>query len=403
MNVKGSSFFYKENVKPKQYNYLTEDLKVDVIIVGGGIGGCLLAYYMAKAGIKVAVLEKYQIASGSTCIATSLLQYELDSNLAGILDYTTEANVIRVYQLCQQALKEIDDFINNYGNECHYKKRDCLLYTAKKGEIAEIKKEFEYRVNNGFEVEFYDKKSNPFSFNLEAGIYSIGGGAVLDPFLFTHQVAKEAEKLGAKIYENTEVVKIEYEKDYVTVINNFGTKVKGEIIVAATGYNTGLFTNKKYGTFSTTFNIVTEPLPEINGWKNECVIRDNKEAYNYLRTTHDKRIIIGGEDISCTVDLCNENTAEEKYSILLDKLKAMFPNIKEHIKVAYKYCGNFASTRDNVGFIGKDPDRDKLWFALGYGANGIVYAMLAGMFLTDLYLGKENKDMQLFKLNRFEK
>ena len=119
MNVKGSSYFYKENSKPKQYEYLTEDIEVDVIIVGGGVGGCLLAYYMSKAGIKVAVLEKYQIASGSTCIATSLLQYELDSNLAGILDYTTESNVIRVYQLCQQALKEIDDFINTYGNHCN--------------------------------------------------------------------------------------------------------------------------------------------------------------------------------------------------------------------------------------------------------------------------------------------
>ena len=215
-------------------------------------------------------------------------------------------------------------------------------------------------------------------------------------------MAKAAESLGAQIYENTEVVKIEYEQDSVTVINRFGIKVKGDIIVSATGYSTGLFTSRKYGTFATTFNIVTEPVPEIVGWKNECVIRDNKDAYNYLRTTHDKRLIIGGEDIDCTVDLCNEKTAEEKYSILLDKLKAMFPDIK-NIKTAYKYCGNFASTRDNVGFIGKDPEREKLWFALGYGANGIVYAALAGKFLTELYLGNESKDMQLFKLDRFNK
>lgn len=80
----------------------------------------------------------------------------------------------------------------------------------------------------------------------------------------------------------------------------------------------------------------------------------------------------------------------------------MFPNIN-NIEVDYKYCGTFASTSDNLGFIGPDPDHNNLWYCLGYGANGILFAILGGMFLSDLYKNKVNKDMNLFKVNRFDK
>lgn len=40
--VKGDSFFARINKVPKQYNYLTNDIDTDVIIVGGGVTGSIL-------------------------------------------------------------------------------------------------------------------------------------------------------------------------------------------------------------------------------------------------------------------------------------------------------------------------------------------------------------------------
>ena len=131
------------------------------------------------------------------------------------------------------------------------------------------------------------------------------------------------------------------------------------------------------------------------------LIRDNEEPYNYFRTTPDNRLIAGGEDISFIPDIYNEKAAEEKYSILETRLKSMFPHIKD-IEIDYKYCGAFASTNDNVGFLGKDPDHDKLWYCLGYGANGILFAILGGMMLSELYTGVSNKDLSLFGIDRFQ-
>ena len=80
----------------------------------------------------------------------------------------------------------------------------------------------------------------------------------------------------------------------------------------------------------------------------------------------------------------------------------MFPHIND-IEIEYKYCGAFTSTPDNLGYIGSDPKNNKKWYCLGYGANGILFAILGGMMLSKLYLGIEDENLKLFKVDRFDK
>ncbi|MBQ5695338.1 MAG: FAD-binding oxidoreductase, partial [Clostridium sp.] len=127
---------------------------------------------------------------------------------------------------------------------------------------------------------------------------------------------------------------------------------------------------------------------------------DNESRYNYFRTTSDNRIIAGGEDTPFT-DNFNPKIAIKKYNILEQRLKNMFNEIND-IKIEYKYCGAFVSTKDNLGFIGKDPNKDKLWYALGYGANGILFAILGGLMLPKLYKGEVDGYLKYFKVDRFD-
>ncbi|KFX54185.1 FAD-binding oxidoreductase [Clostridium botulinum] len=399
--VKGDSLFAKINKVIKQYNYLTEDVETDVIIVGGGVTGSILGYYFSKNNINSVILEKNIIGYGSTGITTALLQYELDGTVRELEQYTTNENVIQSYKLGIKALNEIEEFIKQYDNNCNYKKRDTLFYTAKSSDIAQIKEEYKIRKENGFDVEFIEEKNNPFSFDLKAGLYSKNGGAEIDPYKFTHQLIDVSTKKGLRVYENTEAVKVLYNDDGVEVVTKYDFKVRGKIVIVATGYHTDLFTSRNFGVTTTAFNIVTKPLDNFNGYYNKVLIRDNKEPYNYLRTTADNRIIIGGEDINFIPDIYNKKQVSEKYSILEQRLKSMFPNIK-NIDIEYKYCGAFTSTQDNLGFIGKDPKNKKLWFNLGYGANGILFAILGGIMLNKLYLGEIDENLKLFRVDRFD-
>ena len=398
--VQGNPPFININKIKKQYNYLTEDVETDVIIVGGGVTGSILGYYFSKEGIDTVILEKSRIAHGSTSITTSLLQYELDSNLMALTENVSLDHAINSYKLGVKALDEIEKFIKEYGNKCDYIKRDTLLYTAKKLEIEELYQEYKLRKENGFNVKFINEDDNPFSFDLKAGVYGIEGGAELDPFKYTHHLLEVACNNGLRVYENTPVIDVKYNKDYVEAITSYNHKVRGKILVLATGFNTKLFTDRNFGVKTYTYNIVTKPLKNIEGWFNNVLIRDNEDTYNYFRTTPDNRIIAGGEDTPFT-DNFNPKIAMEKYDILEQRVKNMFNKIDD-IEIEYKYCGTFDSTKDNLGFIGKDPKNDKLWYGLGYGANGILFAILGGMMLPKLYRGEVSDYLKYFNICRFD-
>lgn len=398
--IQGTPIFTNINKNIKQYPYLTENIDTDICIIGGGVTGAITSYYISKENIQCVLLEKKRIAHLSTSITTSLLQYELDDKLSELTQKITLDDAITAYKLGILALNEIDEFIQKYGNNCDYKKRHTLLYTSKKDEINGIKREYDYRKEYNFDVEYINEDNNKFSFDLKAGIISKNGGAEIDPYKFTHQLLNVSQEKGTKIYENTEVINLRYNKDYIEVMTEFGNIVKAKKVIVATGYNTKLFTNRNFATKTITFNIATKPIKCFNGWYEKVLIRDNCNPYNYLRTTIDNRIIIGGEDVDFVSNVFNEEVANKKYDILENRLKSMFTNIND-IEIDYKYCGTFASTSDNLGFIGEDTKHKNLWYNLGYGANGILFAILGGMMLSKLYFGEKDKNMRLFKVDRF--
>lgn len=401
-NVHGTPMFTKNSKIKKQYEYLTEDLDTEVIIVGGGVTGSIVGYYFSKANIPAVILEKERVAHCSTSITTSLLQYELDSNARQLEEYTTLDNVIMSYKLGLKALDEIDEFIKEYGNKCKYQRKDTLLYTSKDEEIKEMKEEYEIRKKAGIDVKYISKEDNPFSINLKGGVYGVNGGAQLDPYEYTHQLLDVSCNMGLKVYENTEVIDIKYLENSVEVITSYGYKVKGKKVIIATGYNTERFTKRNFGHKTVTYNIVTKPVDRFDGWFNKVLIRDNCDPYNYFRTTEDNRIIAGGEDIDFYNNILNEKVAKEKYEILLNRIKNMFPKINS-IESEYEYCGGFISSQDNLGFFGEDPNHKNLWYCLGYGANGILFAILGGMMLSKFYKGEIDDNMKLFKVDRFDK
>lgn len=399
--VQGKPLFTYINKNKKQYQYLTENIQTDICIIGGGVTGAIASYYFSKNNINNVVLEKRRVAHLSTSVTTSLLQYELDDNLSELKEYTTLKNALRSYNLGLKALKEIEEFINTYSNKCDYKKRDTLLYTEKDDEINALKIEYNLRKENGFDVEYINEETKQNSFDIKAGIVSKDGGAEIDPYKFTNHLLEVSESMLGHIYENTEAIDINYKDDYVEVITEYGYKVRAKKVIVATGYNTKLFTDRNFGKKTTTFNVVTKPVSNFDGWENKILIRDNCDPYNYLRTTVDNRLIIGGEDVDFIPDIFNEKLANEKYDILENRLKSMFKYIND-IEVEFKYCGTFASTPDNLGFVGPDKKHQNIWYLLGYGANGILFAILGAMMLTKLYSGNEDEDMNLFRVDRFD-
>lgn len=399
--VKGDCYFTHSSIEQPEYPYLKENIECDILIIGGGVTGAIAGYYFSKAGIDAVIVEKSRIAHGSTSITTALLQYELDDNAEQLIQYLKPEDIARAYKLGLFALDEIEEFIKLHENDFLYKRVDTLLYTQKKIETQELKNEYEFRKSNGINVEYIDESNNQFGFDIKAGVLGVKGGALIDPYRYAHSLLKVSVKKGLRVFENTEAIKINYCEGYVEVECEYGKKIKCKKLVCATGYNTSLFTDRHLGTKSTTFNIVTKPQQTINDNVVRTIFRDNNDPYHYFRTTEDNRIIMGGEDIRFEPDFENNKLCEKSYENLRMLLKNLFSQVDA--KSEFEYAGAFDSTNDNLGFIGEDSKHKDLWYCLGYGANGILFAILGGVFLSKLYKGEYDENLRLFAPDRFDK
>ena len=398
--VKGDCLFTRINDVPRQYPYLTSNIETDVVIIGGGVTGAIAGYYFSKNNINTVLIERGRIAHGSTCITTSLLQYELDGNLASLLSYTSKEKVLKSYKLGLKALDEIAKFAEDYGNTFDYKKANSVLYTNKKVEMVELFNEYNVRKEAGLDVKYIESDQNPFDFELKAAVISIEGGAKIDPYKFTHSLLDASKQNGLEIYENTKAESLAYDNEGVTVNTQYGHTIKSKIVIAATGYDTSLFTKRNLGqTMSTTFNLATKPIQNLAPIYDDHIFRDNQTIYNYFRSTKDKRLVFGGYDIGFNPEINNEELCNRQCDKLEQMAKLLFPQY--NIDIEFRYYGAFATTNDDMGFIGKDPDHNQIWYCLGYGANGILFAILGGMMLSELYLGNKLDMFDLFAVNRF--
>jgi glycine/D-amino acid oxidase-like deaminating enzyme len=124
------------------------------------------------------------------------------------------------------------------------------------------------------------------------------------------------------------------------------------------------------------------------------LIWETARPYLYIRTTSDRRVLIGGED----EDFVNPNKRdcliERKSKKLKNKFNQLFPAID--IEIAYSWAGTFGETKDGLAYIGEHAEFPQAYFALSYGANGTTYAAVAANIICDLYLGRENKDAVIF-------
>ncbi|GAA0739227.1 FAD-dependent oxidoreductase [Clostridium oceanicum] len=398
--VRGNSYFLDRNDIDTNYEKLNNNISSKIVIVGGGITGALCAYFFAKENIETILVEKNKISQGSTSITTSLLQYELDDFIIDLeKDYSLN-KIMEGYKFGDDALHMLKDIINELNIECDYKIKDCLLYTTDPKKIDKLKYDYEKRIENGFDVDFIDENSTnyDFSFDIKAGVYSKSGGSEIDPVKFTRALIEKIQKMGCKIYEDTEIVDFVHSNNSVILKTKNDNTITCEKVIVATGYDINTFTNKKYCDIYTTYNIVTSPLKEITGWHNHCLIRDGEDPYTYLRTTVDNRIIIGGEDTRFIPELLENKMAEKKYDALVEKFNKLFPQF--NYSIDFKYNGAFGTTKDNLPYIGPDPENKNIWYCLGYGANGILFSIKGGDILSKLYKGILSKDYKLVSINR---
>ena len=86
---------------------LARALRCDVLVVGGGITGALIADELARHGHDVAVVEQRDIGWGSSAASTALLQYEIDTHMVDLATRYGEDAAVLAYRACADAIGQL--------------------------------------------------------------------------------------------------------------------------------------------------------------------------------------------------------------------------------------------------------------------------------------------------------
>jgi len=177
-----------------------------------------------------------------------------------------------------------------------------------------------------------------------------------------------------------------------------GFRVKARKLVVAAGYESLNFFRKKPAKCHSTFALVTEPLERREGWPGERLIWETARPYVYARTTADGRAIIGGYDEEFRDPQKRDAMLVAKPAALKRRFGQLFPKIR--CEVAFSWTGTFAETKDSLPYIGEAAGRPGVYFALGYGGNGVIFSALAAEIIRDEIVGERNALAEVFGFER---
>ncbi len=382
------------------YPSLKKDFSTDYAIIGGGITGALIAWYLAKAGISAAVFDRRHIGMGSTCASTALLQYEIDTPLFELKDLVGEKDAARSYNLCIEAIDALED-ISKQLKLKDFERKPSFCYASRQKDVADqIEKECVIRRKHGINVEVWREEeiTAKFPFAAPAALFSPKDAAQTDAYKLTHALHQDAIKSGANIFDKTEIAEIEHKKHGVVLKTDKGFKIKAKKLIIASGYEAVKYLPVSLVRLHSTFALASEPFENKELWHKNCLIWETARPYLYMRTTSDNRIIVGGKDEPFQSPAKRDKLLKRKTREIVDSFKRKFPEI--NLAPDYAWAGTFGETEDGLPYIGSIKQIPNTIFALGFGGNGITFSQIAAEIIRDKATGKKNADAKIFSFER---
>lgn len=401
MDLKSNEpFWLVKNGLPATYPSLKEDAKCDVLVVGGGITGSLIAHQCVRDGYKTILADKREIANGSSSATTSMLQYEIDTPLHELIGKVGEKGAVASYEACSKSIDQLGKVVQQVRSKAGFRKKDSLYFAALKKDVEGLKKEFDARKKAGFAVKWMEAEDIVKKYDLHetyGGILSKQGGSV-DAFMLVHEILAYNQKRGLQVYDRTELTGVKYGSRTNEVALSTGAIIRCKKIVYCVGYESASMIKEKFVDLISTYAIVSEVAPAVSRKYKDVLIWNTADPYVYMRTTDDGRMLIGGEDEEFRNPPKRDALIGKKEQKLLKSFAKYLPGVP--FRSDFAWAGTFGETKDGLPYIGEHKAFKNSYFVLGFGGNGITFSVTGMEMVSDWLKGKKHLLTPYFAFGR---
>lgn len=370
-----------------------------IVIIGGGISGCSIAYNLALKGEKrILVLDKGYLTSGSTGRCGAGIRQQWATPLNCILGKKS----IEFFEHAKETL--------GYDEDIEFKQEGYLILATTTEEHEQFAKNVKLQNSLGIPSKHITKEEakqivphiNTDSF-ISATFCQTDGH--LNPFHMTNAYLKAAKRLGATFHFNEEVIDIKTVGNKVTkVITNLSSYDCDILINAAGGYakEIGDLVGVGLPVYAENHEIlVTEPIEKMQG---PMVMSFSKNIY--CQQVPHGSFIMGRSDPD--VEKSHDISSSWKFLDEMSKtVTEILPLIGE-LRVIRTWGGSYCMSPDRQPIIGGCDEYDNFFMAVGFSGHGFMFAPMTGLLLAEIILNQpttlpvEELCLSRFKHNKIE-
>jgi glycine/D-amino acid oxidase-like deaminating enzyme len=374
---------------------LRRSVTTDVVIVGAGISGAMIAQSLTEAGLRPLIIDRRRAALlGSTSASTALLQFELDTPLTKLSAAIGRRKAERVWTASRDAVNELRTRTHRLGIDAHLVTRPSLYLAGNVLDARGLQREVAARQRIGLASEYLDRRTLRHHFGIDRPAALLNhGNAEANPVQLAAGYLLEALHGGARFHAPHDVRDISCGRSRATLVLENGLEIAARHVILCTGYELAKIVPPSRNKVLSTWAIATRPQPAAI-WPQHALIWEASEPYLYLRASSDGRVICGGEDEEFADSEKRDALTPSKTRRIEHKLQRLFPSLDA--RAAMAWTGSFGGNPLGMPTIGRIPDYPRCYAVMGYGGNGITFSMLATRLITAAVLGKKLPEAPLF-------
>ncbi|HLR25059.1 MAG TPA: FAD-dependent oxidoreductase [Fodinibius sp.] len=380
----------------------------ELAIIGGGIMGCAIAYYASKAGIDCLLIEKKEIASGTSS--------RCDGNITIVdKDPGFDSKMSLVSQELTEELKE------DLNLPFEYRALGSILVCENEAEMeaAEdwVKIQSEAGLNFNLLSRSDIRQESPYFAEDIPGGLECETDSLINPYLFCYSLIDRAKEYGLRLHTQTEVTGISQKDEGFTVETSDGTFAAPKVVNAAGVW--APFIGEMVG-----MDIPIRPRKGhiIVGARQQPVVMRNVMEFGYLMNKFQRERIADPETLEHGVALVLEPTESQNFLLgssrqfvgyddkvdinvirtIARRTQRFFPTMN-NFNIIRTYTGFRPWTADHLPIVSRVESVPGFYIAAGHEGDGISLATVTGKLIEQLVREEETViPIEQLRYDRFE-
>jgi glycine/D-amino acid oxidase-like deaminating enzyme len=367
----------------------------DVLIVGSGISGALMAEHLCDGTRTVVMVDRRKPVRGSSLDSTAMIQHEIDIPLQQLERMIGENRAARAWRRSRDAVNSLVKLTHNLDISCSMQAKRALYLAGDELGARALKTEAERRERAGIEAGFLDRDAtlHEFAIDRPASIVS-SDSAQANPAQLTAGLIRVAQARGLMLASPVEITDVQPVGDIVACATGEGRLITARHVVFCSGYEFLKRLESPKHKIISTWAIAAKPRSAVPGWLKDYLVWEASNPYLYLRMAADGSIIAGGEDEESASAFDDPDKLSANTQTIVAKTEALL-GISLYPPHS-RWASPFGNTNTGLPFIGEVPGLENVYAVMGFGGNGITFSKIAAEIIGCEIDGQRDRDADLF-------